>query len=57
MTGLLSAHDAGFAEGDRAPCTFAPGILVVSRDDGPTAGVEASRLAGNLVTIRNDQVT
>jgi hypothetical protein len=57
MTGLPSANGAGFAEGDRAPCTPAPGILVVSRDDGTTAGVEASRLADNLVTIRNDQVT
>ncbi len=53
---LPPADDAGFAEGDRAPCTPAPGILVISRDDGTTAGVEASRLAGDLVSIRNGQV-
>jgi hypothetical protein len=54
---LPPARDGGFAEGDRAPCTPASGILVISRDDGTTAGVDASRLAGNLVTIRDDQVT
>jgi hypothetical protein len=53
---LPPAADAGFAEGDRAPCQPGPGLLAISRDDGTSAGADAARLAQDLVTIRNDQI-
>ncbi len=54
---LPPARDAGFQEGDRAPCHTARGVLVISKDDGTFAGVDAARLARDLVTIRKEQVT
>ena len=53
---LPPATDAGFTEGDRAPCHPAPGILVISKDNGTSAGTDAAHLAQNIVTIRNEQV-
>lgn len=53
---LPPATDAGFTEGDRAPSHPAPGILVISKDDGTSAGADAARLAQDIVTIRNEQV-
>lgn len=52
---LPPAEDAGFHEGDRAPCQAAPGILLISKD-GDTVGRDTSRLADDLVTIRREQV-
>ncbi|WP_440767462.1 hypothetical protein [Natronorubrum sp. DTA7] len=52
---LPPAEDAGFNEGDRAPCHPAPGMIAISRDDGTSAGANASRLAGDLVAIRKEQ--
>jgi hypothetical protein len=52
---LPPAEDAGFDEGDRAPCQAAPGILLISKA-GDTVGRDASRLADDLVTIRREQV-
>jgi RNA polymerase subunit RPABC4/transcription elongation factor Spt4 len=53
---LPPARDAGFSEGDRAPCQTAPGMLVVTKQDGTSAGADAVRLGRDLVTIRNDQI-
>ena len=53
---LPTAEDAGFREGDSAPCQSARGILVISRDDGTTKGVNAARLAADLITIRTEQL-
>jgi hypothetical protein len=52
---LPSAEDAGFAEGDRAPCYPGAGILVILRNDGTSAGAAAERLAQDLITIRTEQ--
>ena len=52
---LPPAADAGFHEGDKAPCHLAQAILVISRDDGTVKGVDAARLAADLITIRNEQ--
>jgi hypothetical protein len=54
---LPPAADAGFSEGDRAPCHTARGVLVISKDDGTAAGADAARLARDLVTIRRDQLS
>jgi hypothetical protein len=54
---LPPARDAGFSEGDRAPCHTARGVLIISNDDGTTAGAAAARLARDLATIRTEQVT
>lgn len=54
---LPPAQDAGFTEGDRAPCYTARGVLIISKDDGSAVGADAARLARDLVTIRNDQLT
>lgn len=54
---LPPARDAGFTKGDRAPCHTACGVLVISRDDGTSASADAARLARDLVTLRNEQVT
>lgn len=51
---LPPAEDAGFDEGDRAPCQAAPGILLISKD-GDTVGRDASGLGDDLVTIRREQ--
>jgi hypothetical protein len=53
---LPPARDAGFKEGDSAPCQTAPGLLVISKQDGRSAGVDAARLGRDLVSIRTDQV-
>ena len=53
---LPPAVDAGFDEGDRAPCHPARGVIVISRDDGTSAGTNAARLAKDLVTIRTEQI-
>ena len=53
---LPPAEDAGFREGDNAPCQSAPGIIVLSRDDGTAKGTDAARLAADLITIRNGQL-
>ena len=52
---LPPATDAGFSEGDRAPCHPAPGILIISKDDGTSAGADTARLAQDIVTLRNEQ--
>ncbi|APX98604.1 hypothetical protein [Natronorubrum daqingense] len=52
---LPPAEDAGFVEGDRAPCHPASGVVVISRDDGTSAGADAGRLAGDLISIRREQ--
>ena len=49
---LPPATDAGFTEGDRAPCHPAPGVLVISTDDGTPAGADSARLAADLVSLR-----
>jgi hypothetical protein len=54
---LPPARDAGFTEGDRAPCHTARGVLIISKDDGTSAGADAARLARDLVTIRTNQLT
>lgn len=53
---LPPADDAGFEEGDRAPCHPAPGLVVISRDDGTSAGADAARLARDLISIRKEQI-
>jgi len=53
---LPPARDAGFGQGDRAPCQTAPGLLVVSKEDGTSVGADAARLGRDLVTIRTDQI-
>jgi len=53
---LPPAVDAGFSEGDRAPCHSAPGVLAISRDDGTSAGADSARLAKDIVTIRREQI-
>jgi len=52
---LPPAKDAGFCEGDAAPCQSAHGMIVVSRDDGTTNGRNTARLPADLVTIRTEQ--
>ncbi|ELY37806.1 hypothetical protein [Natronorubrum tibetense] len=54
---LPPAEDAGFNEGDQAPCYPAPGVIVISIDDGTSAGADAGRLARDLVTIREGQIS
>jgi len=54
---LPPARDAGFSEGDRAPCQPGPGIVVISRQDGTSVGEDAARLGRDLVTIRTDQIS
>jgi len=49
---LPPATDAGFTQGDRAPCHPAPAVLVISTDDGTPAGADAVRLAADLVSLR-----
>jgi hypothetical protein len=46
---LPGAADAGFHVGDRAPCTPAPNILVISAEG-------AERVAADIATIRKEQV-
>lgn len=53
---LPPADDAGFHEGDRAPCLAAPGILLISQASDSPVGRDASRLADDLATIRREQV-
>lgn len=53
---LPPAVDAGFSEGDRAPCSSAPGLLLIARDDRTSTGTAASRLAQDIATIRREQV-
>ena len=53
---LLPAVDAGFGEGDRAPCRSAPGVLALSRDDSTSTGADSSRLAKDIVTMRSEQI-
>lgn len=53
---LPPAGDAGFQEGDRAPCRAAPGILLISKSGDPSLGNKTSRLVDDLVTIRSEQV-
>jgi len=53
---LPPATDAGFTEGDQAPCHSAPGVLAISKGDGTSAGADPARLAQDIVTIRNEQV-
>ena len=53
---LPPAEDAGFSEGDRAPCSSAPGLLLIVSDDGTSAGAAVSRLAQDIATIRREQV-
>ena len=49
---LPPASDAGFTQGDRALCHPAPGVLVISTDDGTPAGADGVRLAADLVALR-----
>jgi hypothetical protein len=53
---LPPAVDAGFSEGDRAPCHSAPGVLTISRDDGTSVGTDSARLSKDVVTIRREQI-
>ncbi len=53
---LPPAEDAGFREGDNAPCRSAHGMLVVSKDDKTRAEIDTARLAADLITIRNEQL-
>jgi hypothetical protein len=53
---MKRGEDAGFQEGDKAPCQSARGILVLSRDDGTAKEVAAARLGEDLITIRNEQL-
>jgi hypothetical protein len=52
---LPPATDAGFIEGDRAPCYSASGIFIISKDDETSAGADSARLAQDIVTLRNEQ--
>jgi hypothetical protein len=54
---LPPARDAGFQEGDRAPCHTGRGILIITKDDGTSAAADATRLARDIVTIRTEQVS
>jgi hypothetical protein len=54
---LPPAADAGFREGDNAPCQSARGILVIAKDDGTAKAAAAARLPADLITIRNEQLT
>lgn len=53
---LPPAVDAGFHEGDRAPCRAAPGILLISKASGTSIGRDTSRLTDDLITIRSEQL-
>jgi hypothetical protein len=52
---LPPAADAGFREGDTAPCLSASGILVISHENGMANKDTTARLAADLVTLRNEQ--
>lgn len=52
---LPPARDAGFTDDDAAPCHPAPDIIAISLDDGTSAGADAARLAGDIVTERKEQ--
>jgi hypothetical protein len=54
---LPPAREAGFQEGDRAPCHTGRSVLIISNNDGTSAGTDAARLAQDLITIRNDQLS
>ena len=53
---LPPATDAGFTEGDQAPCHPAPGLLVISKDNGTSVGSDVARLAQDIVTLRKEQI-
>lgn len=53
---LPPAEDAGFREGDVAPCQSASGRLVVSNDDRTRTEIDTARLAADFITIRNEQL-
>ncbi len=53
---LPPARDAGFQEGDRAPCHTARGVLVITKDDGTSTAADATSLARDLVSIRTEQL-
>lgn len=53
---LPPAEDAGFSEDDRAPCSSAPGLLLIARDDSTSTGAAASRLAQDIATLRREQI-
>ena len=53
---LPPPSDAGFTQGDRAPCHPAPGVLIISTDDDTPAGADAVRLAADLVSLRRHQL-
>jgi hypothetical protein len=54
---LPPAADAGFREGDTAPCQSARGVLVISRKGKTAEGAAGARLASDLVTIRTEQLS
>ncbi len=53
---LPPAADAGFHEGDTAPCQSALGILAISHGDGMLNEDTITRLAADLVSLRNEQL-
>jgi hypothetical protein len=53
---LPTAEDAGFRNGDSAPCHPARNMLAISKEDGTSAGADATRLARDLATLRSQQV-
>jgi len=52
---LPPAKDAGFDVSDRAGTHFTPGVVVITKGDGPRAKA-ASRLGADLVSLRQAQI-
>ena len=49
---LPNAADAGFRQGDAAPCASSPGILIITKHGSP----DAERIKKDLLLIRGEQV-
>jgi hypothetical protein len=54
---LPPAADASLREGDAAPCQSALGVLVISNHKETQTEINTARLAADLITIRNEQLT
>lgn len=54
---LQPAADAGFREGDSTSCTTARNILLITKSDGTAAASNARRIAGDIKTIRSEQIS
>lgn len=53
---LPPAADAGFQNGDAAPCRSTHGILVIAHEDNATPGADSTDLTADLIAIRDKQL-